>query len=551
MSKEDSPSEVITVQPRIAQEKIHEYLNYKPKAETLEKRKVLYATMAKNARLEAVVHLVEMESADRTMDVALGLRSPREESNVLSDKESEALASSMDDYEKKEGVKFDMNDFHEFFIGSTKDQENFKVNYQKWGKEYEQKSQDPKFAGKITLDDYIRERGVADIKAKAKLVIRKSSNKFYNSNAPKGGKVSEKKSEEKRDKFYKTVELFSRSNSEALTGYSGLTPEARSALLLKFTGVLVVQDFSEVSKDQIVKFLEEIAGHMEYQYLAILEYEATYKEMSAMVNLGLTDEEWEARRQEALKKNAKNELKEYFQQPQQPAAYVSSGYEAPSVGFSSVKEVANDSGVHFVSAPGKGDNVYSVDFPTIKDAKFSPLVRIVYPKGSHDVNKATFVIEEPWADPDAQLGKPIDKQPTKEYKTSEILFVMNRMILNYVLNKRLNLVMPTGGKESPNTMIRDDLMVHFAERLFGFSLTDKRVLETHVADYEKFLIVLIRDDKKTSLEERVKKARIAMDDDSLVPYVRDVLKTEGSMTKTFDALVEEAKLRREGKEKKV
>jgi hypothetical protein len=551
MSKEGLPSEVAPLRPRIARENVQEYLSLslKPKAETLEKRNLLHKKLAANARIEAVVHTAEMEMVEKKTDLALGLREPRNEFRFLSEKELTGLQSSIYGYNKDKKVDTDAKDLDEAFMGSLKNQENYKAHYQRWEIEYQQKSQkDSKFAEKTTFDDYIRECGIAFIKANARLIMRKGSQDFYDSNIPKNENGSVKESQEKRYKFSKAVDVFVDANNIDLTGYSGLTPEERDALLQKFTVVLTAQGFDKLTKPQIVKFLEELAGHMEYQYLAILEYEGTCKEMSAMAKLDLTPEQWEERRQRALKKNAIYELQETLQQPKVPV-YAPAGPEKPTSSFVSVQEVANTSGVHLTPEPGKGKNVYSVDFPVLKDSKFRPLVRIVYPKGVTDINKAKFLIEEFGADPDAHLAKPIGedrKDGTKEYKPADVLLAMNRLILNYVLKKRLNLVIPANTKETPDTVFRNDMRVHFAERLLGFQLTDKRLLETNVTDYEKFLVVLMRADGKTSLDDRVKQAGVVLDEDGLLPYVRDALKAEGSTAKTFGTIVEEAKLLRAG-----
>jgi hypothetical protein len=342
-------------------------------------------------------------------------------------------------------------------------------------------------------------------------------------------------------------------NREKLTAYYSLEPAEQNKLFVAFRAVLVAAGL-KVTEAEAKKFFEELIGHIEYEYLAISDYESTSDDMSDVAEMNLSDDEWNAVRKKALEKNAKGELKEYLQQQKSPTPDFGAPTPAPSdtlteSSYKSVTDVAHSSGVNLRAAPEKGNNVFYLDFPTIKDKKFAPLLKVVFPAGVTDINKARFYIEQPWADKDAQKAQPIDKATTLSYSAQEVPLAVNMMILDYLLNKGIPLKTSPTESIGPNDMLRDQDMIHMAERLFGFKLSEKRMLDEQFTLFKHFLTVLLRDDQKSSLQERIKQARLAVDNDALVPYVRKALKSEGSVVKTLDELIDEAKLDQQGKKK--
>jgi hypothetical protein len=333
-----------------------------------------------------------------------------------------------------------------------------------------------------------------------------------------------------------------------MVSYASLKPVEQKALLAKFRLVLKTNGFEEVKDSDVQELFDALAGDLEFEVLAVQEYEATYEEMIDMAGQNLSDEEWKERRQKALKKNAKGEIQEYMKQQDQPTyAYVPNDVGPIRPSYETVNDVAHASGVNLHPVEGKGSDVYYVDFPTIKDKEFMPMLKIVYPAGSKNVKDAVFVIETPYADKDSAKASPIDRQPTQQFKADSVPRAVNTLILDYLLNRGVRTVVPGKGEVGVNDIIDDHTMVHFAERLFGFQLNEKPILDPQINLYKAFLRVLLRDDQSSSLQDRVKKVRTIIDSDDMVVYFRESLMARGSSALTLDAVIEDAKMRREGK----
>jgi len=545
-----SPGEAAPIQPKVSQERVHEFMDFKPTGKTLEKMKKIHDRTQKIHKIEDASRKAEAKTL-QTMEIALGLVSPNDSAVVLSDEEKENVEASFDELKKEGTNETDLEAVHDATMGSLRVQKIYKMHYDEWKKEYEAKAQkDPSFALKKTMHEYLKDQGVLFIKAQGKELVRKSSEDFYKQ---KSGKEEKKITKEELKKFDEKIDDYVKINREKLTAYYSLDPKDQKILFETFKGVLVSADL-KVSEADAKKFFEELIGHIEYEYLAISDYESTADDMCDAAELNLSEEQWQAMRQNALKKNAKGELKEYIQQQQVPVYAFNGPIAAPDMGglspteYQSVNEVAHSSGVNLRAAPEKGDNVFYLDFPTIKDKKFAPLLKVVFPKGVTDINKAQFYIEQPWADKDADKVKPIDREATLSYSAKEVPLAINMAILDYLLNKDIPVKKSPTETEGPNDMLKDKEMVHMAERLFGFKLSERRMLDEQVVLFKHFLTVLLRDNGQ-ALQERIKKAKLALDNDALLPYLRKALKPEGSITKTLDELIDEAKLDQQGKKK--
>jgi len=544
---EGSSKEVVAI-PRVSAEGVRDYLEFKPSADNLRKIRQKQQKIFK-------IHLAEGESRrveEKTMAAMLvplgfGKTEAPPQVEAWDEKEAEAFIASLDasDIDNKQELR-------ETVMGSIKAQEFFKLHYQKWVEQYRG---DSKLQGTMTEGEFVKQQGILLIKQSRRLLIKKRTQDFFKQNGKTEG-LDAAKLDEKRDKLYKAVDLFIQANREKIISFSALPPAKQKALLDKFGQVLSAAGFDKVDKSKIQELFDLIAGDLEYEALVVQDYEATYQTMIDMAGLNLTDEEWEKRRQDALKKNAHGELQEYMQQQAQPK-YAFPVTEAVSTGtsYTRLSEVADAGGVHFAKAPGNlGKDVYAVEFSRFPMVKgFSPLLRIVYPKNSKNINDALFYIEDEFADKDSAKGEAIVKVPTRAYKVSEVPLAMNKLILDWCLNRGVNIRKPEQTEVGINDIVSDAQMTHMAERLFGFPLKEKPIMDEQFSIYMSFLKVLLRDDKKTSLSERVRGIMPILDDDGLVAYMRESLKTKGSSTKTLTALVEEARMRSQGnsgKEKK-
>lgn len=550
MGNPNGPSEKVAAQPKVSLDRVQEFMVFRPSGKTLEKMKQIHDRTKKMRRVEEASRKAE-ERTLATMEIALGLRAPDEGAKGLSDEEQQTVEETFDEMKKEGSNETDLEAVREATMGSLRVQKFYKIHYDKWKVEYQKIcDKDPGFALRMTMHEYLKEKGIQFIKASGKELIRKSNEDFYKQ---KSGK--DKVTETELKDFNQKISSYVKINREKLTAYYSLEPAEQKKLYAAFSGVLVAAGL-KVTDAESKKFFEELIGHIEYEYLAISDYESTSDDMCDAAELNLSEEQWQMMRQKALEKNAKGELQEYLQQQKAPlpdfgAAGALPDYNALSESsYKSVTDVAHSSGVNLRPAPGKGNNVFYLDFPTIKDKKFAPLLKVVFPPGVTDINKARFYIEQPWADKDAESkAQPIDKQTTISYSAAEVPLAINMMILDYLLNKGIPLKSSPTESIGPNDMLKDQDMIHMAERLFGFKLSERRMLDEQFTLFKHFLTVLLRDDQKSSLQERIKKARVAIDNDGLIPFIRKALKSEGSVVKTLDELIAEAKLDQQGKKK--
>jgi hypothetical protein len=530
------------VKPRISRENLERFFR-RPTREALQKRRKIQ---------EQYLRIRQEEAADRkkeepllaTMEVELGMRQSNKpvENDVLDDKERDALSAAI------EGAgESDPDELRETFIYSLKGQNVFREQYAIWQEQY---LANHSFQARMTLEDFVRERGIRFIKANRKLIVRSRTKGFMDV----AGKGKYQSVEERRDasaKVYREMDMFIQANYDQLASFSSLDAQAQKRLFGRFRvrieNAAKQNGIDHLSPGQVEEFFKLLTGDLEYETIALQDYDCTYGVMMRSAGEEVGEEEWENMRRQALEKNAKGELKEYLQQQAQPL-YTGPVVKnaAPEYSFSSVNDVAHASGVNLRPADPKEKDLYYIDFPTIKDEKYPFMMKVVYPKGSTDVNDARFVIQEPWSDKDApEKGAPLHGKITRTFKPSEVPRAINALILDYVLNRGIVMTDQVNGEPGVNGIIEDDRMVFMAEKLFGFSLDEKRVLEPQINIFKRFLTVLLRDDQ-TALETRVKKITVKLNEDAFLPYFREVLMAPGSAAKTLDDVIEEAELRREG-----
>jgi hypothetical protein len=535
--------------PRISSERFREYLR-KVSPEALERRHKRQERMIHLRRQEDVSRREENEYVLGPLEARLGIskkNAPRE-GNILDEKEQEAVLRAIE-----ESGDADPDELRETFVYSLKSQEIFKEQYAKWQSVY---LSDPRLQSQMTFEDYVHEQGIRFIRENRKLLIRSRVNRFNKMRVLPSGRTEEQR-RETDEKIYREIDMFVQANYDKMASYSTLDDKDKDVLFAKFWLRMQENGVDIGDRKKVRELFLLIVGDVEYEAIAIQDYDATYTEMSQNVSLNLSNEEWEERRFHALRKKAKGQLQEVAQE-QKPvqAKYTPVNYMQTS-SYYSVSEVAHQSGVNLRPAAGKGENVYEVVFPQITDKTFRPLLRIVYPKGkAGKVDDAVFVLQEPWTDKDSKTGRPIEagagneSVPTREYRPNEMHRAMNVLMLDYIMNKGIRTTEEVAGNPGINDIIKDNDMVYMAERLFGFRLDDekKRILEPEIQLFRRFISVLIRSDGKTSLEQRVLKVKKeVLVNDSMIPYFRETLGTEGAKTKTLDECIEETKARREGR----
>ena len=538
MPPEKAQSERVAAGPRMSPKKARELLEYKPSAETLVK-------MRKQKRKVAGIHLAESVSREaeakalRALKIALGSgEGTIVEETSLNEDQKNILRKSIEEVEKEDKLAV------REIMRSLNVQESFKEQYKNWKEAYDAS---PDLQKKYPeFNDYAKEQGILFIKQMRHTVTEVRLRAAYDKHADKQG-LNEDQQEEAKDRLYKSVDMYIQAHRQEMVVYGSLDEVRQKDLYAKFSEIMKQNGFADVDPVVIREIFDIMVGDLQYEVLVIQEYEATYEEFVEMAPLNLSDEEWEERRQKALKKNAKDELKEYLNQQVQPV-YAYLPLEAgPPVSFSSIKEVANASGVNLRPAEGKGENVFYVNFPAIKDRKFMPLLKVIYPKGSNNINDAIFVFEEPWADKDSAKGPLIEETPTREFSAVDVPMAVNALILDYILNEGIKTKVPVKGDTGVNDIISDQNMIHVAERLFGFGLREKRILDREIDLYRRFLTIVLRDDGKSSLQDRFKKVRNVIDNDSLLPYFKEAMNSKGAVGKTLDKIIEEAKDRMAGK----
>jgi hypothetical protein len=554
MAKEKGPIEKPAIdfgegraeRPKLTRKQIERYLR-RPSAEALARSK---------ERLSKYQKIREQETESRkqegpmlaTMEASLGIGEKGKvpiEGRILDEREEQVLLQAI-----KESSDSDPVELRETFIGSIRGQKIFKEQFASWKKQY---SSDPQIQANMTLEDFVHQQGLRFIRENRKLIVRSRTDDFYEKNMKVFG-TDEKADAENKKRFYGEVDMFIQANYEKMDSYNSLSPPEQKKLLGKFR-VRVARAAKENEMDikdgkAIDELFMMLTGDLNYETFATRYYEGTYKTEIENADLNLTDEEWEEKLRIAFEKNAKGELMEYLQQQVQPVFNVPAVIAAPEHLFSTVNDVAHESGVNLRAADPKEKDLYYIDFPTIKDEKYPFMLKVVYPKGSNDINDASFIIQQPWADKDApEKGETIRNKTTRVFKPDEVPRAMNTLILDYILNVGISTSEKEKVETGINDIIKDETMIFMAERLFGFQLREKTILTPQIDLFKRFLTVLLRDDGKSSLETRVKKIDAVLRDDAMLPYIKESLQTRGAATKTIDGIIEEVNLRMQGKVK--
>lgn len=521
-----------TVESGLSREKIKAVLSYKPSAAFKRDRKDLHKRLAALARREQK----EKDSADEYLETSL---------TQLDDEEATAYESTVDEAvtkileegteeEKGMGVRYQI-------MASVLTQPVFKERYPQWRKAFEEKKEEPGF--QKTETEFVVEQGVKLIMLNKSLVLKTRVNGQIEDFGNK--EEDEEKEKERREKLSESVLKFLNQNEKKI-----LSKEADLMKLQdQFVQIFLDNGHTEEERSKLSQLFWDVVGDIEYAQFVSDELRVTADEMIDMSYLDLTDEEWEARRQQALKKNAKGDMKEVIDEMVQGTFAPTGIVESSTVSYDSVRALGNASGVHIrkVNVQGlEGRNLYMVDFPYLKDT-YRPLMEIRFPKGSINLNDATYVIEDPNADPHASnAGRPL-RERTTEYSADEVPLVMARIQLDYELRKAAR---ESGdGSMTPeyvNSNLSDNDLRMMAERLLGFGFKEKPLLPPHMSRCNNLFAVLSKPDG--SFPQRVKRMKQALNDDSLIAYIRTILDSNGSRVMNVSTVIEEAEATRGGVE---
>lgn len=523
-----------TVEAGLNREKIRAALSFKPSPSFKRERKDLHKKLAVLARQEEG----EKEAADEYLETSL-TQLDDEESQVYEETVDEAVKKVLEEgseEEKTKGVRYQI-------MASVLTQSVFKERYGQWKKAYEKKKKEPGF--KKTETEFVVEQGMKLVMLNKRLVL-KTRVKDQIDGLGEVEKDEDKEKERRKELLDDVLKFLKKNEKKILSKEADLMK-----LQQQFVGVFMEHGHTEKDRKALEQLFWDVVGDIEYAQIVNEELQATAEEMMYMSYLDLTDEEWEARRQQALQKNAKGELKEFVEELVQPTFTPTGAVEATPIAYDSVRALGNASGVHIrrVNVQGQeGRNLYQVDFPYLKDSSYEPpLMEITFPDGSNDLNQATYTIEDPDADPHAKnTGRPLRKRTT-QYTASEIPVVMARMQLDYELRKSAR---QSGDSSLTPEYVNSNLSDHdlrvMAERLLGFQFTEKPLLPPHMNRCKNLFAVLAMPDG--SFPNRVKRMKSALNDDSLVAYIREIMDSSGSKVMNVTSVIEQAKAKRGGVE---
>jgi hypothetical protein len=534
------------------------------KKEMREYFRVFPEERAKRAAAQAKrLHIRQEEAASRKreeemilgpLEARLGIRAdkPLSEGAAIEADESEVILSSIE--EDSETLDDESDAFRDTYIYSIRGQVALRRKLDKWRKMY-MSSLDLQRSG--SFDEYVEKEGEKLIHESRKLVVKSRIRKFNKKNPGYDVKTYQEK-KETDDKLYREVDMFIQANYEKLASYNTLEQKEQKLVFGRFWLLMQQNGVPNARRKDAEKLFLMIVGDVVFEAVTInTDYQRSYKWMIENANVEMSEEEWERRRQKAIMKNAEGELKEVLQEQTLKPVYTYNPLKAaPSLGYSSISEVARSGGVNFRPASGKGRDVYEVDFPYIREREARVYLRVIYPKGKEGkIDDAIFVLQDPYADKNAKRSGGIEQKaaeavPTREVKAADIPRAMNILMLDYIMNKGVRTTEAVSGNPGINDVINDEEMVYMAERLFGFRLDDgkRHITEIELNLFKRFISVVIRDDGKTSLQDRVKRVRRELlAQDAVLPYFRETLKAPGSVTKTLDEVIEETKMRREGR----
>lgn len=409
----------------------------------------------------------------------------------------------------------------------------FRIHYKEWKARWDAT---PALQSKYPdLKDYVLERGKAFIKARRNEVVSSRLRRFQKDSLPKAASEDQQKAQLKE--IQRKTLKFIKDHEAELLEYTSLdeADPKRQLLLRKFiyeTGLQGAQ--LAAAKD----LFEEIINDIEVAWGAINKLRAAGKDMVAVAQKSLDDgtdideDEWNKMLDKALKDDPF--FKEMMQQ-QQAVVYQPSGTESgpAKVSLDSAQAVALQAGGLQITGYDPATDTYTVRYP---DSSFYTRMKIVPKPGSKNYNDATFIFDHQYADKD-KGGKVI--------LTSDDL----RKGCNQMLLDRQMFDLVRTGEVSPdfsmNDILKDQMMLSMAERLYGRSLNDVVLTKNMRALFTRFLEVLIKGDSSSSafgdlgsFDKRVKKMDVVLNDKEYAGALRREFEKVGSVAFTMSTMLE-------------
>jgi len=324
----------------------------------------------------------------------------------------------------------------------------------------------------------------------------------------------------------------------------------KKVLRKQFVQIFLDHGCAEEDIKGLEGLFDEILGDIEYAAVMQQAYSDSYEKMIAMSGKEMTDEEWDQQVKKELEEKAKGNMKEAVEELAKQMWGAPTGVsKSPEVSYSSISEIANSNAV---SIRSEGGDMYSIEFPSL-GKNYSPKMKIVLPKGSNDLNLATYIIEDKFADENVpnssdQIGK---GKRSLAYSAVDLPKVLARIQLDYELHKAVISIGDSNVTSAEvNKILSDDRLIKMSERLFNFNLNEHPILPQHMRKYENLLSIILKPDGNKSFVERTLDMEFALNNDGMLPYIRKNL-NRATSSKIFSVseLLKKVELDRAGKKK--
>lgn len=438
------------------------------------------------------------------------------------------ILESGSDMEKKDELRFHI-------LRSLLSQKGFKENFKTWKGEYKEKSAMPDF--KMSEEDYVYERGAEKIRTDRDVIIRGRISLWLKTS---GLKEEDKDVKEKSNKeLDEAVFSFLKVNEGKL-----LSEKSNKNLLRKqFVQIFLDHGCAEEDIKGLEGLFDEILGDIEYAAVMQQAYSDSCERMIAMSGQEMTDEEWDQQVMKELEAKAKGDVKEAIKEMVEQRWGAPTGtVKTSEVSYDSVPGIASANAVNIRS---EGGDLFSIRFPSLGPA-YQPKMRIVFPNDINDFNKANYIIEDEFADENAPNPSVEIREGKRAvaYKVGDLPKVLARIQLDYRLHKAAQKAGDSSITPAEvNKVLPDGRLIKMSERLFDLTIGKQPILPQHMSKYKNFLSVLLKKDGENSLVDRAKDMELALNDDGLVPYIRENLKGRAaSEIFTVSKLLEMARL---------
>ena len=409
----------------------------------------------------------------------------------------------------------------------------FRIHYKEWKAAWDSS---PALQGKYPdLKDYVLARAKAFIRARRNEVVSSRLRRFQKDSLPKAASEDQQKAQLKE--IQRKTLRFIKDHEDELLEYTSLdeADPKRQVLLRKFIYETGLQGAQLAAAKEL---FEEIINDIEVAYAAIKKLEARNGKMVDKAQKSLDDgkdideDEWNKMLDDALKDDPF--FKEIMQQ-QQAASYQASGAEAgpARAPLDSVQAVALQAGGLLITGYDPATDTYTVRYP---DSSFYTHMKIVPKPGSKNYDDATFIFDHQYADK--------DKGGKVSLTGDDLRRGCNQMYLD-----RLMFDLVKAGEVSPdfsmNDILKDQMSLSMAERLFGRSLNEVVLTKKMREIFTRFLEVVMKGDSSSStfgdlgsFDKRVKKMDVVLNNKEYAGALRREFEKVGSVAFTMSTMLE-------------